>query len=73
MDEADLADDLMIKLVDKRLRREHPDVFDSQGRLRRGAVARLLRSVGGVRLNRDQVGSDSAWPFGCCASGPQTT
>jgi hypothetical protein len=55
MDEADLADEQMIKRVDKRLRRDYPEVFDSHGRLRRSAVAQLLRSVGGVRLNRDQV------------------
>ena len=55
MDEADFADDQLIKQVDERLRREYPEVFDIQGRLRRSAVARLVRSVGGVRLNRDQV------------------
>ena len=55
LDEADVADDQTIKQIDEQLHREHPEAFDSRGRLRRGAVARVLQRLGGVRLNRDQV------------------
>jgi hypothetical protein len=55
LDEADLADDQTVKQIDEQLHREHPEVFDSRGRLRRGAVARVLQRLGGVRLNGDQV------------------
>ena len=55
MDKADLTDDEVISRVDEWLRREHPDVLDSDLRLRRDVVARLVRGVGGERLNRDQV------------------
>jgi hypothetical protein len=55
MDEADLADERLIQQVDERPRREHPELFNVQGRLLRTTVAKLIHSLGGVQLNRDQV------------------
>jgi hypothetical protein len=55
LDEADLMDDQMVKEIDEQLHREHPEVFDSRGRLRRGVVARVLQRLGDVSLTRDQV------------------
>jgi hypothetical protein len=55
MNEADPADERLIQVVDEHLRREHPEVFDQQGRLRPSTVAKLIQGIGGVRLNRDEV------------------
>jgi hypothetical protein len=56
MDEADEADAETASQLDALIRRQHPEVFDSRGRLRRRALTRALTTrFGGTRLTRDQV------------------
>jgi hypothetical protein len=55
-DAADEADAGTAAQLDALIRRQHPEVFDSRGRLRRRALARALATrFGGTRLTRDQV------------------
>ena len=56
IDEADEADAETAAQLDALIRRQHPEVFDSRGRLRRRALTRALTTrFGGTRLTRDQV------------------
>ena len=55
-DEADEVDESTIQHLEKRLRREHPEAFDTRGRLRKRALTRaLVTHFGGRHLTREQV------------------
>jgi len=56
VNEADEADAKAREQLDALIRHQHPEVFDSRGRLRRRALGRALTTrFGGTRLTRDQV------------------
>ena len=56
VDEADEADAETAARLDALIRQQHPEVFDTRGRLRRRALARALTTrFGGTRLTSDQV------------------
>lgn len=56
LDEADRVDAVTIEHLEQRLRREHPEAFDSRGRLRKRALRRaLVARFSGSRLSREQV------------------